>query len=111
LRRRYIWNLTEVVKGITDKVPLVAMGGPTLYGEVMPRGSNPSDQKFEEYCAINRRICKRFNVTYLETRNLFFANLPRYAHTHTHTHTYMYIYIYHIQAHTRTYIYNIHIHA
>lgn len=77
LRRRYIWNLTEVVKAITEKVPYVALGGPTLYGEYMPRGSNPDDRKFDEYCAINRKICKRYNVTYLETRNLFFSNLPQ----------------------------------
>jgi len=82
LRARYVWNLTEVVKTISKNVPLVALSGPTLCGE-LPRGTNGDDAKFEEYCAMNRRICTNYNVTYLETRELFFANLPgKWNHSH-----------------------------
>jgi len=76
LRSRYIWNLTQVASALTKEIPRVAHGGPTLCCEVTPRGSNVDDQKFDEYCDINRRICEDFNMTYLDTRSLFFSHLP-----------------------------------
>ena len=60
-------NLDYVLSHLKAHIPYLAMGGPTLFGE-LPRGQNKLDANFELYLGINSRYAKKYNITFLDTR-------------------------------------------
>jgi hypothetical protein len=71
----YNQSLTKVLEISTSKIKHVILGGPTLYGE-KPRGNNSNDAMLDYYSDINREICATYGVLYIESRDIFFENLP-----------------------------------
>jgi hypothetical protein len=71
----YVEDLQFVLETLKEKVSFVALGGPTLDGE-LPYGQNEKDSTLDFYADINRNITTGLGMTYLETRKLFFDNLP-----------------------------------
>jgi hypothetical protein len=75
IRKTYKENLEILLSTASSQIKYIALGGPTLYGE-KPHGSNARDNILDAYTEINRNVSYDFGIKYLETRQLFFRNLP-----------------------------------
>lgn len=75
LQQDYIINLDYVLSTIKSQVSYLAVGGPTLLGE-LPPGTNSGDGAADLYREINRNITSFYNITYIETRESFQSQLP-----------------------------------
>jgi hypothetical protein len=73
--QKYNESLIRVLVKVTGTFKHVILGGPTLYGE-KPRGNNSNDAMLDYYSDINREICATYGVLYIESRDIFFENLP-----------------------------------
>lgn len=71
----YLNTLYDVLGDLKNRVGTVIMAGPTLVGE-LPRGMNAKDDTLDYYAQLNNETAAMFNVTYINTRDLYFANLP-----------------------------------
>ena len=76
IRAEYTANLYDVLSTLKTQVKFFAFGGPTLYGE-KPHGLNRRDDILDDYVIINRNAARDLNITYLETRALFWSHLPK----------------------------------
>lgn len=71
----YVHNLHYVLEQLKSHCKVVIMGGPTLSGE-LPRGQNHLDAYLDHYVILNSQIAEALNVTYINTRDAYFDNLP-----------------------------------
>lgn len=71
----YLSNLYYVLDQLTHNIDIVIMAGPTLSGE-LPRGQNPLDSALDYYVELNNATAAMYNITYINTRDIFFSALP-----------------------------------
>jgi len=76
IRAAYTANLYDVLSTFKQQVKYFAFGGPSLFGE-KPHGMNRRDDILDDYASINRKAAQDLNITYLETRALFWSHLPK----------------------------------
>jgi lysophospholipase L1-like esterase len=67
LREAYEGNLEAVLRALTAATPRVIVTGPTLFGE-RAHGRNPKDHVLDAYARINRRVCRCYRATWIDTR-------------------------------------------
>lgn len=71
----YLQNLYDVLDQLTSHCDVVILAVPTLSGE-LPNGQNPLDEALNYYVQLNNATATRYNITYINTRALYYANLP-----------------------------------
>lgn len=71
----YLQTLYNVLDQMTANCHVVILAGPTLTGE-LPRGQNALDPALDYYAQLNNETARMYNITYINTRDLYFANLP-----------------------------------
>lgn len=72
---RYLMDLNWVIEKLQANCKVVILAGPTLTGE-LPRGQNPLDAQLDYYTNLNQQTAARYNITFINTRDWYFANLP-----------------------------------
>ncbi len=89
----YLKDLNHVLNTLCHHCLAVAVGGPTLMGE-LPDGQNKKDSNFNYYRNITSAAIDAYNaetgkkkkcgeIVYIDTRSYYFANLPpNWTHTH-----------------------------
>lgn len=71
----YTENLHDTIVEFKKHCKVFILAGPSLNGE-LPRGQNPKDADLDYFVGLNNRTAALHNITYINTRDMFFANLP-----------------------------------
>jgi isoamyl acetate esterase len=75
LRAAYERNLSDVLRRLVAGGTHVIVSGPTVIGE-RPHGQNPKDAQLDAYRSLNRAICARLGLHYVDTRRAFLRSRP-----------------------------------
>jgi lysophospholipase L1-like esterase len=75
VRDAYRRALVDVLTRLVASGAHVIVSGPTLIGE-RPLGQNPKDPELDAYRALNRAVCRRLHVPYVDTRYAFLSRRP-----------------------------------
>jgi lysophospholipase L1-like esterase len=78
LREAYRHNLDAVLGALAAATSNVLVTGPTLLGE-RAHGRNPKDHVLDAYARINRRACRHWHATWIDTRKAAFRWLRQNA--------------------------------
>jgi lysophospholipase L1-like esterase len=71
----YLSNLYYVIERLQKNDVVVILAGPTLSGE-LPDGENELDEYLNYYVQLNNETAVKYNITYLDTRSMYYAALP-----------------------------------